>query len=235
MSVLLNSYRFGAAPPPPATPPAFQSITSPVPSFGAITASWGAGHAVDDVGLLIVSCNNPISEDLSGLGWANLGVIDEAPTDGTYRLQRAWWKRATSSAEPNIALADSGGVNGAVLLSVRGCRTSGAPVALLDQAYGVSATGFVLPSANTSGAQRFIAGILTLAFDSATGQMGAGYTNANLASLTNRLGNQSQASSGIGLYAFDGILAAAGAVGDTTANIATDGLNVVSTLFEFIP
>lgn len=223
----------------PASPPAYFGRTSATPSSSAISVAWPASHAVNDVGLLLIPSggDEPSTQDLSGLGWTSLGLVSQTgPTTSAYRQIRAWWKRAASTAEPSVSLNDTGAINGGDIFVIRGCRTTGDPVALLGQSFGTSASlQVVIPTANTSGPQRFILGYFTLALDSTTAQMAGGYSNANLTSLTNRLSNQSVASIGIGRYSFDGVLAAQGAVGNTTGTIATDGLNWVSALFEFIP
>ncbi len=229
-----DGFTTGAA----AAPPTYFSRTVATPSFSGTSVSWPASHALDDVALLLLSSQGtePATQDLSSLGWTSLGLVSESGADTSgHRQIRAWWKRATSTSEPAVAMNDTGQINAPTIFVIRGCRTSGAPVALLDQAFGATASGsMTVPSANTTGPNRFVLGFFTLALDSTTTQV-TGYSGSNLASFTQRLSNNSQASIGIGQYSFDGTLASAGATGATVATTLTDGVNFVSALFEFIP
>lgn len=223
----------------PAAIPAYVAGSGFPTSAGAPTVSWPAGHQTGDVGLLLLvsRADQPATQDLSSLGWVSLGLVTESGAGTQVRRQiRAWWKRAASAAEANVAMTDTGACNGAHIAVVRGCRASGAPVALLDQAFGsAAANSFNIPGATPSGLNRLILMAHTMSEVSTTAQV-TGYTNAALATLTARLAVQAQpGGTGIGLYTATGERAAASAFGDTAVGTVGATPDWLSALFEFIP
>lgn len=100
--------------------------------------AWPAGHATNDIGILLVATNNqalPATPTGCTAIYAT-GGFGTAGAVGGIRLH-AYWIRATSGSMPNIATGDSGNINVAKLLVFRGCRENGSP---LDStaAYGIN-------------------------------------------------------------------------------------------------
>lgn len=224
---------------PPAAIPTYAGGSGFPTSAGNVTVSWPAGHQANDVGLLLLASrgDQPATQDLSASGWVSLGLVTESGAGTTARRQiRAWWKRATSAAETDVTMTDTGACNGAHIAVVRGCRTSGAPVALLDQDFGSAvANSFNIPGATPSGLNRLILAAHTMAVAATTSQV-TGYTNASLANLTARLAVQAQpGGTGIGLYTATGERAAATAFGATAVGTVGATPDWLSALFEFIP
>ena len=217
--------------------PTYFGLDGPLYSAGAIASiGWATGHAADDVAILLnfARADGTFSNDYASLGWTDLSVpAASAPS----RKMRANWKRATSGAEASVGMDDSGAMNGCVMLVIRGCRTTGAPVALLAHSEGTGSSNQVtVPSGTTSGDNHAVLIVVSITADTLTSQLDVGgFTNASLASVTTRIESNSNISTGIGVYAAIGTKATAGALADTIMNTIPASVNYDAAVFELIP
>lgn len=107
--------------------------SAPAGSTGAITLSWPAGHQAGDLAVIYLTAGSNSSYVAPALpaGCTNLGAISDAidasTTTGNGGCLRICYAIATSSAEPDIAVADAGNYTIAAMTVFRGVDTS-API-----------------------------------------------------------------------------------------------------------
>lgn len=204
---------------------AFASTTT----VGAtISPAWPA-HQADDVGLLIVNHRPgpPVFTDFAGFELIpNCTIQVGRERDSDSQQLSVYWKRATGAAEgsPVIKMPtyhDGTTVAGchirAVIVTIRGCGTTGFPWDILVSGIKDTATGtnVDIPGGTTTEADCLIVGIVAESHN-VNGAIYSGWTNAGLANVTERV--DSGTSSGeTALGVVTGEKATAGAFGATTA------------------
>lgn len=197
----------------------FQAAGAVVRAPGQITPIWPA-HATNDIALLIVGS---LSQEPASLatpaGFVQVANSPQKGADGTTRLS-VFWCRASSAAQQNPVVADSGQYNSAVILTYRNCVITGNPWDITAGGNTASPqAGVSFPSVNTTVPNTLIVNIgsdnLALA-----GQRISGFANGALAGLSERLDDGYQGTYSDGLWACDGQLSVAGNSGATTANLA---------------
>lgn len=178
----------------------------------------------NDILLLFVESANEVVSAPSG--WT--AVADSPQGTGTgggttaTRLS-VFWKRATAT-ETAPTVTDPGDHAIAQILAFRGCIDSGNPwdVTSGDVAAGAS-TSVSIPGDTTTVANCLVILAVTNATDTATPQT-SGYTNSDLANLTERTDRNSTEGNGGGFAVITGEKAAIGAYGATTATLATSSV-----------
>lgn len=211
------------------TAPTFVAIGSFQASFGGISLTAPA-HVANDVGVVVYGGRGS-DVPATPSGWTALGTV--GTLSGTDPLLQVFWRRAASSADLDVAIADAGNHNHGAVLVFRGCPTGSAPIALLGSGNTQTATTAASITGQTSTQNNsLIMGVLSHSFDSATPDLSGGFTNGDLTSITTRFSDATDAGSGNGLYGFTGLKATAGAFGATTATLSNAGVGLANAHFE---
>lgn len=199
--------------------------------IGSLSVPWPAGHQADDVGILLVHSNN---QTISTPGTTNLiasgpGTGSAGGAGGTRR--GLFWIRATSGAQANITVADSGNVTGAQLFVFRGCRKAGNPYEAHQGGLIGSTTAIsMLATTYLTGINRGILGLLSHSRDLTGTANVSGWANTATTGMT-EIGDASTASSnGGGLAAAYGVSNGQTTSERTTATLAAAASQEYSTL-----
>lgn len=184
-------------------------------SGSSLVLSWPAGHASGDWAALPVKNRGNDSQPATPSGWSVGVVLSTGSGSSDVRLT-IFVRQATSGAEADVTIADTGNHQIGQIQTVSGATTA----AQLGSGSTGNGTAVSLASGTTGGANRLLMGFVANATDTTVDQIAA-WTNGNLTSLTDRGGIQSAAVAGGGIDVFTGEKAAAGAAGDTTATLAT--------------
>ncbi len=200
---------------------------------GAITVQWPAGHRVGDIGLLAVQTSNQ-NLPATPSGWTyvtgypvGVGTAGASPSTMAHWL----WKRASSSAEPSVAIGDSGNHTAAIIHLVSGALESGDPinVAATPTTVGSASTAVTIPGATTTVDNclvvLFVANSLDTLTAPTTGATGS-WVNASLISKQAINPLQTTQLNGGGIGAIVGVMESAGAYGSTTTTLTTASLQV---------
>lgn len=92
-----------------------------------MSVPWPASHATNDIAICLVETANQSLSTPSG--WND---VNTPSGSGNTRLH-AFWKRATSGAESDCAIGDSGNHQIARIVTYRNCVTSGSPIDAVTQ------------------------------------------------------------------------------------------------------
>ena len=209
--------------------PAWQATGTQVGGSGAVSPAWPS-HATDDIAILVAISNDAFSDP----GAATLSVAAgftavtggaDSSTDGSaFSRVTLFWCRATSGAMSTPTVAAAAGDNSAVIITFRGCTTSGDPydgasvAANASENTAVSVAGVV-----TAGANRAV--LVAIGHDN-TAATCASYTNANLTSITERI----DAAATLRLVAATATAASSGNYGSTTATLSGNALWAAATI-----
>lgn len=194
--------------------PTWQAAGTPVSGLGDITPVWPA-HAANDVGLLVVE--STIGPVATPTGWEHVTGSPLTTTGALGNELTVFWKRAASGAETNPTITDTGNHQGAVIVTVRGCITSGNPWNVVaSDADETPNTAIDIPGATTTVANCLVIGIVSSGVDTGT-QAAGSWANADLANLTEQLDWHHTTGDGGGFVIVSGEKAAVGLYGTTTA------------------
>jgi hypothetical protein len=204
--------------------PYFVGVGTKAEGTGAVTPGLPLDLQLSDIMLLFVETANEAVSTPSG--WA---IVADSPqgtgTGGGAAATRlsVFWKRATAT-EVAPAVADPGDHAIAQILAFRGCIDTGNPWDVTSGDVAAAATTAVsIPGDTTTVANCLVVLALAQATDTATAQA-SGYTNADLANLTERTDISSVSGNGGGFAVVTGEKAAIGAYGATTATLATSSV-----------
>lgn len=203
--------------------------TTPAGSSGDLSVSWPAGHAADDIGILYVeTCGGEPVANSPPSGWNSIADSPQATGTGTDGTQLSvFWRRAASGAESAAACGDAGDHGTGGIVVVRGCITTGSPID--DTGGGVNGTPgttATIPGLTTTVARCLVLAAASRDNDSASQAQFSAWANADLGDGTAagtaelfEIGTAINNGGGFGVAY--GVKGTAGAVGDTTATIAT--------------
>jgi hypothetical protein len=194
--------------------PEFRSIGTPVEGTSATIVPLPAGWAENDIFLMFVEGSDTDTVTVPS-GWAQVLGSPVTQSSGLGTELTMLWKRATAS-ESDVALADVGDHTYAVIAAYMNCITTGDPWNITAAAATASSTAMSFPSATTTLPNCLVINACAHGTDATAARFGA-FTNANLAGLTKRLDAGTTQGNGGGLAISDGLLAAAGTTGNTTA------------------
>lgn len=200
-----------------ATAPVWKANGTAVSGTGSFNLAWPAGHAAGDFGIIIINSSNEAS---SASGWtfhAQNGIGVAATADST--MLRIYYKFATSSAEPDVLIGDSGNHTLAVMITFTGVNTD-VPIAGGANSWSdVNTTAVTYPTLTTTTANALICLLL------ATGQEAtqSGWTHAGLTGLTARASGTTTSGLDGSVASATGLRAVAGATGtgSSTASISS--------------
>src|SRR5262245_21357519 len=200
--------------------PIFAGAGSVAEGTGNITPSLPVGIQINDIMLLFVQTANESVSTPSG--WT--AVADSPQGTGTggaagsVRITVFWRRVTLTEGAPTIT--DPGDHAVAQIWAFRGCPTSGDPWDVTSGNTGASSTSVSIPGDTTTVANCLVVLVVANATDTATPQT-SGYTNADLANLTEGTDFNSTQGVGGGFAIITGQKVAAGAYGATTATLAT--------------
>lgn len=213
----------------PASPPTYQAIGAVSAAAGDRSPAWPA-HAVDDIAILLVmqsipDATAPAVPTLSPAnGFARGALPTEVREVASESLRvTAWYCRATSTSmsAPTVLLGDAG-TQSTVIITFRGCTTSGDPT-------DVSSTASNTGTSISIGANTTTGPALVCAFAAAytAGSSFSSWANAALTSFTERLDDGTVGT----ISAATGTIASAATYGTATATY--DGSSTKWAGFQF--
>jgi fibronectin-binding autotransporter adhesin len=185
----------------------------------ACTPGIPTGTAAGDLLLVFIeSANEPIN---ATAGWSNVGVGVVQQATGLVTSITVRWKIAgagevspsLTSTPQNHMIARIVGVRGANQTSPINITATG-----VDNTTG---TAFSIPGATTTVADCLVVAALATGTDVASTTMTTGWTNASLATLTERVDNWAASGNGGGIAVATGSKATAGAYSATTGTLTT--------------
>lgn len=199
-----------SGPPPSGDAPSYQATG---PQFnGSGSVSWPT-HVSGDIGVLIISNLGNQADIATPSGWTLVINAASGGSSGNVKFH-AFVKTAASSSEPDVSTGGTFTVS--QILTVRDATA----VALLGSVSAGSTSSVSMISGTTGGTDRLIVGCLGWRGDDNADQISS-WTNANLTAITDiDLGHRDNGSFDVGLEAFHGEKATAGAVGTTTATMS---------------
>ncbi len=211
--------------------PNFQAAGAAVGSTAAVSPAWPT-HVIDDVALLIVESTGgqpvTLSTPAGFVAVANSPQATGLTTSGTQIS--VFWARATSSAMAAPTVADPGDHVYAQIITYRNVIRTGNP-------WDVTGGGIKILSSTTL----FVTGVITTVADTLVVQAAtrdddssavefSAITNAGLAGIVVRADGGTTQGNGGGFAVWDGGKATIGATGNTSATIATAGVNAFLTI-----
>ncbi len=157
-------------------------------------------------------------------GYTQVGTqIDNGATVSVSAFQLT-----AAGGETTITINDSGDHQHCVAIVVRGCtRPGGNAVQQVGSGVTGSSDPTTVPGVTTTSDNNLIVGFQA---QHESGGLATGWTNANLTGITNHGGIASGAGFNGGVSAFSGVMATAGATGNTTFNPAS---GMVEAAFQF--
>lgn len=215
--------------------PTYVGITNYAANAYPGSISWVAGHAADDIGVLVVVTDGTTPTTPSGFSIipnTSFNVSGNARTI-------CYWKRATSGAESAVSIAGLGSPDGYLcsLVVIRGCPTASDPFNTTAGQTQSSQDPITYPSITTTKSDCFIILFGTNGRDIATNTAQfSTVTNGNLANITERRDYTSSNGTGLGYCVVTAERAVAANIGTTTQDISTadDGSIAVIMALESI-
>ncbi len=199
------------------TLPVFQALGAQANSTGAISVVWPT-HLTNDIGVLIAqTITAEACADLTGAGWTQFTSSPQAAATGP-RLT-AYWRRAASAAEANVAIADAGDHVVALIFTIRGCPTTGSPINVEAGDFGTIGTTCTWPTVTTTLPKCLVVLLAANNLDS-IGPAWSAESNAALTDLTERADAGTSNATGGGYYVATAEKTVAGVVGATTATVS---------------
>jgi hypothetical protein len=193
-----------------------------------------AGYLTDDIGFLIVDTANEAVT--TPAGWTALTAqgVGTAAAGSAVRCS-TFWKRFTAGAETNPTIGTTTDHICGLILLVRGCPNSAAPV--MQEAGGTSGSTLNVPfnfeALTTTLDNALIVHAVSRATDSINPQFSA-WTNANLTGLAEVFDGGTALGLGGGLGVAAGVMAVAGSIGATSVTPSQGG-NVGRQTVSFRP
>lgn len=205
--------------------PAYQDIgvSQADNTTGSITVPWPVSHQKDDIALLLVECTGGQTSSLTTAnGFAEITNSPQSTGTGTAGTSlHVYWCRATSSSMASPVLSVGANHGYGVILTFRNVANSGNPWNITAGAVKAAAsTSASTPTVTTTVANCLIVAAIARDDDSAAAEFSA-WTNAALASITERQDEGTALGNGGGIGVATGLKTAAGATGTTTATVVS--------------
>ena len=210
--------------------PAFQAAGGALSGTGTVSPVWPA-HAVGDVALLFVESAGGEAATLSVpatfAAVANSPQATGAGTAGT-RIT-VFWARATSTTMATPTVADPGNHVYAQILTYRGVIAAGNPWDVtIGGVKAAASTSVTVTGVTTTVPNTLIVQAVARDDDNAAAAFSA-QANANLTGIAERSDAGTTSGNGGGFAVWDGVMATAGATGNTTATV-TSSINAFLTV-----
>jgi hypothetical protein len=180
-------------------------------------------YQTNDIALLFVECQGG---DTATLSTANGFVqVTNSPQStgsaGTGSKLSVWWCRATSASMSSPIMTAASDHQFGIILTFRGCTTSGNPFDITSGGVKASATTTTTTTGvTTTLANALIVEAITKDLDS-TAAFASAQTNAALASITERFDAGTVSGNGGGIAVHTGTKAAVGATGATSVTVTS--------------
>ena len=210
--------------------PTFQAAGTAATGTGAVSPAWPA-HAIDDIALLFIESAGGEAATLStAAGFVAVANSPQATGAGTAGTQiTVFWARATSTSMATPTVADPGDHVYAQILTYRGVINSGNPWDVTGGGVKAAAsTSVTVTGVTTTVANTLVVQAVARDDDSSAAEFSA-QTNVNLTGIAERSDAGTTSSNGGGFAVWDGVKAAAGATGNTTATV-TSSINAFLTI-----
>lgn len=194
--------------------PTFVAAGTQFANIGAVAAPLPAGIVAGDILLLAVETSGAPTSISNENGGTWTEVAGSPQDQGTTTALNVFWSRYNGT-QGNPTVADSGDHHIGGIVAYRGCIATGDPVD--DSTGGTDATADTsgtLPGPTTTEDMCLI--VLIGAGDDDADTPVTGITNANLDNITSRVNYEAATGNDGGLTIFDGEMATAGAVGNST-------------------
>lgn len=204
--------------------PTFKATGSARHSISSINVPWPAGHAIGDMGVMLITNRGNDSLWTPTNGWTKLTDFRSGSTSGNVR-GHIYYKIATSTSESDAAVGDLGNFQAAQIYTFDNCSN----IAQLGTNVNSSGSSVSITSGTTGGNDRMLLGCAFFDQDTTTDQI-TSWTNANLTNLTDRGGVQTTDGGGGGFDICSGELETSGAGGTFTATAAGSGKYVGCTV-----
>jgi hypothetical protein len=186
----------------------------------ALSVPWPAGYqAGDEAHLVVESANQAIA---APSGWMEVANSPQftgtAAAAGGVRL--AVFRKAAAASESNVAVADTGDHQAAQIHVYRGVNQAAPINATAGAVLATAGTAITCPAVTTTSPRCLVVNYIANDRDAASTTNLSGWTNANLANLTERHDQTVTAGAGGGLGVAVGALLAAGSSGTTAVTNA---------------
>jgi MSHA biogenesis protein MshQ len=211
--------------------PTFQAAGAAVSGTGAVNPAWPGGTAIDDIALLFIESTGGQPATLSTpAGFVAVANSPQATGTGTNGTQiTVYWARATSTTMPTPRVADPGDHVYAQIITYRGVINTGDPWDVTGGGVKAAAsTSVTVSGVTTTVPDTLIVQAVARDNDSAAAAFSA-ETNANLTGIAERSDAGTTSGNGGGFAIWDGVMATAGATGNTTATV-TSSINAFLTI-----
>lgn len=199
-------------------------------SLGAPIVAWPT-HAIDDVALLFVETpgGEPVTLAVAS-GFVEIPNSPQATGSGTAGTRlTVFWARATSAAMSSVTLLTAADHVYAQILTFRGVVNTGNPWDVIGGGVKASAsTSISVTGVTTTVANTLIVQAVARDNDNATAAFSL-QTNATLGTLTERVDGGTSNGNGGGLGVWTGVMATAGATGNTAVTV-TSSINAFITI-----
>lgn len=207
--------------------PTFQAAGTAVSGTSFVNPAWPA-HQINDIALLFIESAGTQAATLSTpAGFA--AVTNSPQAVGTLPAGTqltVFWARATSAAMATPTVADPGNHVVAQILTYRGVIANGNPWDVTGGGTeNVSDTSLSATGVTTTVADTLIVVAAAQGFDPPANPFLATFSawaNVNLTGIAERTDYASQSGNGGGFGVIDGVMAATGATGNTTATLANN-------------
>lgn len=181
------------------------------------------------MGLLLTVTRSDQNDSTAYSGWNDLNVPNVAGSG--YREIRALWRKATNDHQADVAMDDSGVMNGACIVNIRGASN----VRLIAEAYGSGDGDKVsFASGETIDDNSLVLIAVALGGDTDMSQL-VGFANEGLTDIVTHVAAHSAAASGLGLYVCTGTREFAGRLLKTVMTTLAPSAAFRAAVFAFEP
>jgi Tfp pilus assembly protein PilX len=211
--------------------PVFRTAGTAVSGTGAVSPTWPAAHAINDIALLFIeSCGGEAATLSSPAGFVAVTNSPQATGAGILGTRiTVYWARATSTAMAAPTVADPGNHVYAQIITYRGVINTGNPWNITGGGVQTPAsTSVTVTGVTTTGPNKLIVQAVARDNDSAAAAFSA-QTNANLQNITERSDAGTTSGNGGGFAVWGGVLETGSATGNTTATV-TSSINAFLTI-----
>jgi cellulose synthase/poly-beta-1,6-N-acetylglucosamine synthase-like glycosyltransferase len=181
---------------------------------GAVTPGLPTGHAANDINVMFCETNN---QTISVANWTQ--APSSPQSNGTSRLTVFYRREVTGDGNP--ATNDSGDHQVCRIIGIRGVVTDSTLWNATNGTTGGSNTTGSIPGNTTTVANTMVLVAASTDLDNANTSAFSGWTNGNLANLTERMDNDVISGGGGGFGVASGQKVTAGDYGATTVNYTT--------------
>lgn len=209
--------------------PTVYAVGTAASGTGAITPGIPAGTTINDVLVLFIESENQAVGAVAG--YAEVLGSPVSVATGTLTRLTVRWHRAASDESGTVTVGDPGDHAIARIVGVRGVITQANPWNVTAAATElVSDTSASCPTVTTTVDNCLVLAAVATGTDVASTAHASAWTNANLASVTERCDDWTTSGLGGGFAVASGEKATAGAVGATTATLGTANFKALFTL-----